>query len=68
MSDPSQSNSVEHKSAIGKGGHRIDASRNFWEGSGLKIDSASTDVAWGQGRQSFLRLSFHSLIMHISVQ
>ncbi|KIM46428.1 hypothetical protein M413DRAFT_441521 [Hebeloma cylindrosporum] len=49
MSDPSQSSNVEHKFAIGKGGHRIDASRNFWDGSGLKIDSASTDVAWGQG-------------------
>ncbi|KAF8982530.1 hypothetical protein BDQ17DRAFT_1394052 [Cyathus striatus] len=40
---------VEHKNAIGRGGFRIDASRNLWEASGLKIDSASTDVAWGFG-------------------
>ncbi|KAF9653438.1 WD40 repeat-like protein [Thelephora ganbajun] len=30
-------------------GPRIEASRNFWEGSGLKIDSSSTDVVWGHG-------------------
>jgi hypothetical protein len=47
--DPSQSTALEHKSSVGRGGHRIDASRNFWDGSGLKIDSASTDVAWGRG-------------------
>ena len=34
-------------------GPRIDASRNFWEGSGLKIDSSSTDVVWGHGGESF---------------
>jgi hypothetical protein len=34
-------------------GPRIEASRNFWEGSGLKIDSASTDVVWGHGGESF---------------
>ncbi|KAF8150924.1 hypothetical protein B0H34DRAFT_156740 [Crassisporium funariophilum] len=49
ISEPSQAQNQEHKSAVGRGGHRIDASRNFWEGSGLKIDSASTDVAWGHG-------------------
>ncbi|KAJ3511977.1 hypothetical protein NLJ89_g3787 [Agrocybe chaxingu] len=49
VSEPSQEANHEHKFAIGRGGHRIDASRNFWEGSGLKIDSASTDVAWGHG-------------------
>ncbi|KAG5719367.1 WD repeat-containing protein 24 [Termitomyces sp. T112] len=38
-----------HKSSVGRGGYRIDASRNLWGGSGLKIDSASTDVAWGHG-------------------
>ncbi|KAH0579399.1 hypothetical protein H2248_003538 [Termitomyces sp. 'cryptogamus'] len=38
-----------HKSSVGRGGYRIDASRNLWDGSGLKIDSASTDVAWGHG-------------------
>ncbi|KAH6910780.1 hypothetical protein BKA70DRAFT_1271501 [Coprinopsis sp. MPI-PUGE-AT-0042] len=30
-------------------GARVEVSRNFWENSGLKIDSASTDVAWGRG-------------------
>ncbi|KDR78745.1 hypothetical protein GALMADRAFT_244288 [Galerina marginata CBS 339.88] len=49
VSEPSQMHNSEHKSAVGRGGHRIDASRNFWDGSGLKIDSASTDVAWGHG-------------------
>ena len=34
-------------------GPRIEASRNFWEGSGLKIDSSSTDVVWGHGSESF---------------
>lgn len=31
----------------GQGGHRIEASRNFWDGGGLT--SASTDVSWGFG-------------------
>ena len=34
-------------------GPRIEGSRNFWEGSGLKIDSSSTDVVWGHGSESF---------------
>ena len=34
-------------------GLRVEASRNFWEGSGLKIDSASTDVVWGHGGECF---------------
>ncbi|KIJ61068.1 hypothetical protein HYDPIDRAFT_97184 [Hydnomerulius pinastri MD-312] len=46
LSDPDETPTAEHKSSIGRGGHRIDSSRNLWEGSGLKIDSASTDVAW----------------------
>ncbi|PPQ63564.1 hypothetical protein CVT24_004861 [Panaeolus cyanescens] len=49
VSDPSHTGTSDHKSSVGKGGFRIDASRNLWEGSGLKIDSASTDVAWGHG-------------------
>ncbi|KAF9443030.1 hypothetical protein P691DRAFT_844497 [Macrolepiota fuliginosa MF-IS2] len=28
---------------------KIESSRNLWEGSGLKIDCASTDVAWAYG-------------------
>ncbi|EJF60586.1 hypothetical protein DICSQDRAFT_87772 [Dichomitus squalens LYAD-421 SS1] len=41
--------SSDHKSVTGRGGHRIEASRNLWEGSGLKVDSSSTDVAWCHG-------------------
>ncbi|KAG7450975.1 WD40 repeat-like protein [Guyanagaster necrorhizus] len=48
--DPTQARTSEHKAAVGRGGHRVEASRNLWEGSGLKIDSASTDVAWGFGQ------------------
>ncbi|KZT72008.1 hypothetical protein DAEQUDRAFT_686910 [Daedalea quercina L-15889] len=40
---------TEHKSAAGQGGYQIDASRNLWDGSGLHMDSANTDVAWGHG-------------------
>ena len=36
-----------------KAAPRIEGSRNFWEGSGLKIDSSSTDVVWGHGGESF---------------
>ncbi|PPQ79096.1 hypothetical protein CVT25_002889 [Psilocybe cyanescens] len=49
VTEPSEGNNPEHKFSVGRGGHRIDASRNFWDASGLKIDSASTDVAWGHG-------------------
>ncbi|KAJ3786355.1 hypothetical protein GGU10DRAFT_427441 [Lentinula aff. detonsa] len=49
--DPSQTNDLEDTiqyktSAFGGGSSRIEASRNFWDGSGLKIDSSSTCVAW----------------------
>ncbi|KAJ7632721.1 hypothetical protein FB45DRAFT_978405 [Roridomyces roridus] len=40
---------TEYKSNVGSGGYRIDASRNMWEGSGLKTDSSLTDVAWCHG-------------------
>jgi hypothetical protein len=49
ISESPQVQNSEHKSVVGQGGHRIEASRNFWDGSGLKIDSASTDIAWGHG-------------------
>ncbi|KAI6035715.1 hypothetical protein EDC04DRAFT_3114826 [Pisolithus marmoratus] len=49
LSAQDESQTSDHKSAVGRGGHRIEASRNLWEGSGLKIDSASTDVAWCSG-------------------
>ena len=32
-----------------RAGYRLDASRNLWHGSGLKVDSALTDVGWGVG-------------------
>ncbi|KAJ7172380.1 hypothetical protein C8R46DRAFT_894774 [Mycena filopes] len=49
-SDPDDKHpSTEHKSNVGAGGYRLDASRNMWEGSGLKTDSANTDVAWCHG-------------------
>jgi hypothetical protein len=47
------SHNAEHRSITGAGGYRLDASRNMWEGSGLKTDSANTDVAWCHGRASF---------------
>ncbi|KAF9020966.1 hypothetical protein BDZ89DRAFT_1201771 [Hymenopellis radicata] len=47
---PNEPRNVDHISAVGRGGFRAEASRNIWEGSGLKIDSASTDVAWGFGQ------------------
>ncbi|KAJ7343384.1 hypothetical protein DFH08DRAFT_225357 [Mycena albidolilacea] len=50
VSDPEDKTpNPEHKSSVGAGGYRLDASRNMWEGSGLKIDSAITDVAWCHG-------------------
>ncbi|KAG1785218.1 uncharacterized protein HD556DRAFT_1423791 [Suillus plorans] len=49
LSDPEDIINNDHKASIGRGGHRIEASRNIWDGSGLKIDSASTDVAWCHG-------------------
>ncbi|KAF6744332.1 hypothetical protein DFP72DRAFT_1078873 [Ephemerocybe angulata] len=39
----------DHKSAIGPGGHKLEASRNFWDNSGLKVDSTSTVIACGYG-------------------
>lgn len=49
VSEPGVTQTTEHKTAVGRGGYRLDASRNLWAGSGLKIDSASTDVVWGHG-------------------
>ncbi|KAG2155609.1 hypothetical protein DEU56DRAFT_315461 [Suillus clintonianus] len=46
LSDPEDVINNDHKASFGRGGHRIEASRNVWDGCGLKIDSASTDVAW----------------------
>ncbi|KAH9977109.1 hypothetical protein BGW80DRAFT_1287386 [Lactifluus volemus] len=49
VSDSQTSLNPDHKFSLGRGGHRIDASRNLWTGSGLKMESTSTDVAWGRG-------------------
>ncbi|KAI0003209.1 hypothetical protein BJV74DRAFT_812265 [Russula compacta] len=49
LSDTQTSLNPDHKSSVGRGGHRIDASRNLWSGGGLKTESVSTDVAWGRG-------------------
>lgn len=62
ISENSQVQNPDHKSAVGQG-HRIDASRNFWEGSGLKMDSASTDVAWGHGCRYLVYSSFLSCLL-----
>lgn len=54
MSDPgAESSNSEHKVVIGRGGYRIDASRNMWKTSGLKIDSTSTDVVWCWGGEFY---------------
>ncbi|CAK5277372.1 unnamed protein product [Mycena citricolor] len=42
--------SSEHRWSLGPGGYRLDASRNMWDGSGLKVESTITDVAWCHGR------------------
>ncbi|TDL29867.1 hypothetical protein BD410DRAFT_45075 [Rickenella mellea] len=47
ISEGSSNANPEHRYVVGRGGQRIDASRNLWAGSGLKVDSSSTDVAWG---------------------
>ena len=55
ITDGSQPLIAGHKSSVGRGGYRIDASRNLWDGSGLKMDCASTDVAWARGgRRTFV--------------
>jgi hypothetical protein len=67
ISSSSHSQRGEHKSATGEGGYRIDASRNFWDGSGLKIDSTSTDVAWGYGcklNTLVLTVLIHTLVFN----
>ncbi|KAH0832273.1 hypothetical protein J3R83DRAFT_13266 [Lanmaoa asiatica] len=53
LSDPEDTATTEQKSAVGHGGHRVDLSKNLWDGSGLKIESASTDVAWCSGSSYF---------------
>jgi WD repeat-containing protein 24 len=58
MLEPSSESGKDHRFVIGRGGHRIEASRNFWDGSGLKVDSTPTDVVWCPGCTSdSLRIS-----------
>ncbi|THH12229.1 hypothetical protein EW145_g102 [Phellinidium pouzarii] len=67
VSGPSEKPPAEHRFAIGKGGHAIDASRNLWSGSGLQVDSAMTDVVWchkGSDLRDLSRASHY--IHHIS--
>jgi WD repeat-containing protein 24 len=50
LSEPSHTGKPDgSKTAVGRGGHRLEASRNYWDGSDLKVDSVSTDIAWGRG-------------------
>lgn len=41
----------DRRHATGQGRCRIESTRNFWEGSPLRVDSSQTDVAWGRGGQ-----------------
>ncbi|KAJ6596993.1 hypothetical protein DFH09DRAFT_1403743, partial [Mycena vulgaris] len=62
ISDPDDKHhNAEHKSTVGAGGYRLDASRNMWEGSGLT--SANTDVAWCHGCTS-VQFNHTSLFNH----
>lgn len=53
ISDTSRQ-STEHphlnaRLCVGPGGATIETSPNMWPSSGLKVDSAPTDVIWGRG-------------------
>ena len=65
ISDSPNSLNPDHKSSVGRGGHRIDGSRNLWSGSGLKMESVSTDVAWGRGSQSSSRTNGDANLIHM---
>ncbi|KZV67776.1 hypothetical protein PENSPDRAFT_610968 [Peniophora sp. CONT] len=49
VSDTPTSLTPDHRSAVGRGGHRIDASRNLWVAAGFKVESVTTDAVWGRG-------------------
>ncbi|VDB85195.1 unnamed protein product [Peniophora sp. CBMAI 1063] len=49
VSDTPHSLTPDHRSAVGRGGHRIDASRNYWAAAGFKVESVTTDAVWGRG-------------------
>lgn len=64
---PSDVPSGWFRSSSGSGGHRLDASPNFWKASGLKVDSAFTDIVWGYGSESTILLLQHLDIDSIKV-
>ena len=53
---------TSHKSITSRSGYRVDASRNLWDGSGLKVDSALTDVGWAFGGAYYLSFTRLDLI------
>ncbi|KAJ7063381.1 hypothetical protein C8F01DRAFT_1132786 [Mycena amicta] len=48
LDDPNPN--VQHRSNVGQGGYRLDASRNMWDATVLKSDSSVTDVEWAHGQ------------------
>jgi hypothetical protein len=51
ISDATDKAPLDHKFVVGRGGYRIEASRNMFSGSGLKYDNILTDVLWGHHSQ-----------------
>ncbi|KIL58397.1 hypothetical protein M378DRAFT_112090 [Amanita muscaria Koide BX008] len=49
ISDGSSPTNAESRSVVGRGGWRVEATRNLWEGCGLKNESGTTGIAWGRG-------------------
>ena len=47
-----------HKSTTSRYDFKLDVSRNLWEGSGLKVDSAVTNVGWEAGGGLYSNLPF----------
>jgi hypothetical protein len=47
-------------------GYRLDVSRNLWDGSGLKVDSALMDVGWCvEGTYTHFLVCVRSLPFHL---
>ncbi|KAI0028375.1 hypothetical protein K488DRAFT_11759, partial [Vararia minispora EC-137] len=66
LSDGLTSISPDYRSKVGRGGHRIDAERNMWALAGFKVESVTTDVAWGRQSEPPLpgpRLHFDNKIL-----
>jgi hypothetical protein len=47
------------RTATGRGGATIEAGSNMWNASGLKVDSAPTDVIWARGREDKTLRAFY---------